>query len=74
MSKGQSSLSPWYNVSYMATSRSYPKITRKLNLQPIYKNKYFLVHMESELGVISVVKKLLKDVEVEFWRHKDAKI
>jgi hypothetical protein len=47
----------------MITSRSSSKITRKLNLQPLLNIELFPTHMESELGVLGVAKKLMKGVD-----------
>jgi hypothetical protein len=45
----------------MTASRSSSKITRKLNLQPIPNIEIILTQIESQLGVLDVVEKLVKD-------------
>jgi hypothetical protein len=48
------------DVSYMAISKSSSKITKKLNFQPILNIKLFPTHIESELGMLGIAKKLRK--------------
>jgi hypothetical protein len=61
------------NVGHMVASRSSSKITKKLNLQPILNIELFSTLIESELGVLGIVKKLAKDV-VHLWWRKFGKI
>jgi hypothetical protein len=51
----------------MAASRSSSKITRKLNLQLISNNPLPQMHTKSELGMLGVARKLVKDI-IHLWR------
>ena len=50
------------NVGLVAASKNFYKITQKLNNKPILNIGLFPIYMESKLGVLSVVGKLVKDV------------
>jgi hypothetical protein len=53
------------NAGHMATSRNSSKNAGISNLQPVSNIKLFPTHLESELGVLGVAIKLVKD-EVHF--------
>jgi hypothetical protein len=46
----------------MAAFRTSSKYTRKLNLRPISNIESFPTHMELELGVLGVARKIVRDV------------
>jgi hypothetical protein len=50
------------NVGHMATFGSSSENKEKSNLQPVSNIELFRTHKESELGVLGVAKKLVKDV------------
>jgi hypothetical protein len=50
------------NASHMAPSTSSSKNIEKLNLQPISNIELFLTHIELELGIFGIARKLVKDV------------
>jgi hypothetical protein len=50
------------NVRHIGAFESLPKNTGKFNLQPISNIELFPIHIESKLGLLSVDRKLVKDV------------
>ena len=63
---GHPTLQPLDNVSYMATSRSSLKITKKNEFATRLNIELFPTHMELELDMLGVAKKLVKNV-VHSW-------
>jgi hypothetical protein len=55
------------NFSHMAASRNFSKNTRKVNFQPVSNIELFPTHMELELSILGIARKLMKDV-VHLWR------
>jgi hypothetical protein len=55
------------NVGHMAASRNSTKNTKNLNFQPVSYIGLFFTHIELELGMLGIAKKLLKDV-IHLWR------
>jgi hypothetical protein len=49
-------------------SRSSSKFIEKLNLQPVSNIELFLTHTKSELDVLGIARKLMKDV-IHLWRR-----
>jgi hypothetical protein len=52
----------------VATFKSSSNIIRKWNLQPISNIQLFPTHIESELGMLGIAEKLVKDI-VHLWKR-----
>jgi hypothetical protein len=57
----------------MAASMSFSNITKKWNFQPILDIELFLIHLELELDMLGIARKLVKNV-VYLWRQTFEKI